>query len=294
MREDKPATEIAQERAAPPPTPAKPAAEAVDAKRPVRLTHPDKVLFPEPGITKRQLADYWLAVADVALPLLRGRPLTLYRCPDGYAAQCFYQKHVGAGVPAAVPRVAITEGEDPYAVIDERRRCSALAQIGVLELHVWGSRAEHLDQPDMIVFDLDPAQDVPWSEVANAGLAVKKRLEDLGLNAFAKLTGGKGLHVVVPGQPRTHLARGEEIHARVRQRDGARRAAALSRLDVEGKARRQDLHRLSAQRRGSHGRSAPIRRARAPARPSRCRSSGTSCNPMRHARRSSACSRCRA
>ena len=87
----------------------------------MRLTHPDKVLFPDPGITKRQLADYWLQVADVALPLLRGRPLTLFRCPDGYAAQCFYQKHVGAGVPAAVPRVAITEGEDPYAAIDERR-----------------------------------------------------------------------------------------------------------------------------------------------------------------------------
>ena len=118
-REDKLATEVTQERAMPPPKPAKPTGEALDAKRRVRLTHPDKVLFPEPGITKRQLADYWLAVADVALPLLRGRPLTLFRCPDGYAAQCFYQKHVGAGVPAAVPRVAITAGEDPYAAIDD-------------------------------------------------------------------------------------------------------------------------------------------------------------------------------
>ena len=96
LREDKPASEITRERATPPPKPAKPAGEALDAKRGVRLTHPDKVLFREPGITKRQLADYWLAVADVALPLLRGRPLTLFRCPDGYAAQCFYQKHVGA------------------------------------------------------------------------------------------------------------------------------------------------------------------------------------------------------
>jgi bifunctional non-homologous end joining protein LigD len=172
-----------------------------DAKSPVRLSHPDKVLFPDPGITKRELADYWLAVADVALPYLSGRPLTMYRCPDGYAAQCFYQKHVGVAVPAIVPRVAVTDGEDPYAMLDDAASLVALAQIGVLELHVWGSRAEHLDQPDVIVFDLDPAEDVPWREVAAAALDVKQRLATLGLNAFVKLTGGKGLHVVVPVAP---------------------------------------------------------------------------------------------
>ena len=90
------------------------------------------------------------------------------------------------------------QGEDPYAAIDDVASLLALVQIGVLELHVWGSRAEHLDQPDMIVFDLDPAEDVPWREVATAALDVKERLEALGLNAFVKLTGGKGLHVVVP------------------------------------------------------------------------------------------------
>ena len=204
LREDRTAAEVVEERAAAPPAPT--AAKATSVVKPagakrVRLTHPDKVLFPDPGITKRQLADYWLAVADVALPHLKGRPLTLYRCPDGYGAQCFYQKHVGAAVPAIVPRVAITEGEDPYAAIDDAESLVALAQIGVLELHVWGSRAEHLDKPDVIVFDLDPAPDVPWSEVAAAGVAVKERLEGLGLNAFAKLTGGKGLHVVVPVIP---------------------------------------------------------------------------------------------
>ena len=178
-----------------------PTAPPPEAKRRVKLTHPDKVLFPEPGITKRQLADYWQQVSDVALPLLRGRPLTLRRCPDGYAAQCFWQKHVGAGVPATVPRVAITPGEDPYAALDDVASLLALVQIGVLELHVWGSRADHLDQPDVIVFDLDPAEDVPWAEVAAAALVVKERLEALGLNAFVKLTGGKGLHVVVPVNP---------------------------------------------------------------------------------------------
>jgi bifunctional non-homologous end joining protein LigD len=208
LREDKTAAEVVEERAvAPPadpvPAPATPsrAARPAEAKRRVKLTHPDKVLFAEPGITKRELADYWLAVADVALPLLEHRPLTLFRCPDGYAAQCFYQKHVGVGVPAAVQRVAITEGEDPYAAIDGVESLLGLVQIGVLELHVWGSRAEHLDKPDVLVFDLDPAPDVPWREVATAGLDVKQRLEALGLHAFAKLTGGKGLHVVVPVVP---------------------------------------------------------------------------------------------
>jgi bifunctional non-homologous end joining protein LigD len=202
VRADKAAAEIVEERAAPPPRASTISSAAKpEAKRRVRLTHPDKVLFPDPGITKRQLADYWAQVADVAVPLLAQRPLTLFRCPDGYSAQCFYQKHVGVGVPAVVPRVAITEGEDPYAAIDGVESLLALVQIGVLELHVWGSRAEHLDKPDIIVFDLDPAPDVPWSEVANAGVAVKERLENLGLNAFAKLTGGKGLHVVVPVNP---------------------------------------------------------------------------------------------
>ena len=206
LREDKTAAEVVEERATPPPpAPAPPskseAHKPKDASARVRLTHPDKVLFPDPGATKRELADYWSAVADTALPLLRGRPLTLYRCPDGYAAQCFYQKHVGVGIPAVVPRVAVTPGEDPYAMIDDVSSLLALAQIGELELHVWGSRGEHLDQPDVLVLDLDPAEDVPWREVAAAGLAVKERVEALGLNAFAKLTGGKGLHVVVPVKP---------------------------------------------------------------------------------------------
>jgi bifunctional non-homologous end joining protein LigD len=208
LREDKPADEVVEERATPPPA-AEPAAtnantalpKAAKTKRHVKLTHPDKVLFPEPGITKRQLADYWQQVADAALPLLEQRPLTLFRCPDGYGAHCFYQKHVGVGVPAAVPRVAIKEGEDPYAAIDGVESLLGLVQIGVLEIHVWGSRAEHLDRPDVIVFDLDPAPDVPWHEVATAAFDVKERLEGLGLNAFAKLTGGKGLHVVVPVHP---------------------------------------------------------------------------------------------
>ena len=163
----------------------------------------------------------------------------------------------------------------------------------MLELHVWGSRAEHLDKPDMIVFDLDPAPDVPWSEVASAGTAVKKRLEDLGLNAFAKLTGGKGLHVVVPVNPGpTWPAVKKFTRAFVNEmvRDEPRRfLASMSKAKRAGKIfidyLRNDAEATAV------GAYSP--RAR-PGAPSRYRSSGTDLQPMRHARRSSACSRFRA
>jgi bifunctional non-homologous end joining protein LigD len=167
----------------------------------VKLTSPDKVLFRDPGVTKRQLARYWEQVAEHALPLLEGRPLTLFRCPEGYGRQCFYQKHVGSGVPDAVARVTIKADEEPYAMVDGLPALLGLVQIGALELHVWGSRVEHLDQPDSIVFDLDPAADVAWRAVVDAAFLIKERLERLGLRPFVRVTGGKGLHVVVPIVP---------------------------------------------------------------------------------------------
>ncbi|HZF31197.1 MAG TPA: non-homologous end-joining DNA ligase [Gammaproteobacteria bacterium] len=169
--------------------------------RAVTLTHPDKVLFPDVGITKRELADYWEQVASVALPHLEGRPLTLFRCPGGVGAQCFFQKHVGAGVSDAVPRVRVRDGEQPYAMVDGLPALVALVQIGVLELHAWGSRAERLDRPDVVVLDLDPDEGLRWGAVASAALELRQRLEALGLAAFVRLTGGKGLHVVVPMKP---------------------------------------------------------------------------------------------
>jgi len=167
----------------------------------VKLTSPDKVLFPDPGITKRQLARYWEEVAPHALPFIEQRPLTLLRCPEGYGAHCFYQKHVGIGVPDAVARIAVKADEEPYAMIDGLPALLGLVQISALELHVWGSRAEHIDQPDIIVFDLDPAEDVAWRAVVDAALLIKRHLEGLSLRAFVRLTGGKGLHVVVPVVP---------------------------------------------------------------------------------------------
>jgi bifunctional non-homologous end joining protein LigD len=195
LREDKAATEVVIERAAP---------ADDDAKRPSRgvtLTSPDKILFPEAGITKRQLAAYWEQVAPVALEHLRNRPLTLLRCPEGREAACFYQKHVGAGTPDVIARVRAKGDEDPYAMVDALPAILGLVQIGALELHVWGSRAEHIEQPDLIVFDLDPSEELGWGAVVEAALDLKARIESLSLVPFARVTGGKGLHVVVPVVP---------------------------------------------------------------------------------------------
>jgi bifunctional non-homologous end joining protein LigD len=195
LREDKAASEVVIERAAP--------AER-DTKRPaprVTLTSPDKILFPEAGISKRQLAAYWEQVAPVALEHLRNRPLTLLRCPEGREAACFYQKHVGAGTPEVIARVLAKGDEDPYAMVDGLPAILGLVQIGSLELHVWGSRAEHIEQPDIIVFDLDPSEELGWGVVVEAALDLKARIEALSLVPFARVTGGKGLHVVVPVVP---------------------------------------------------------------------------------------------
>jgi bifunctional non-homologous end joining protein LigD len=165
-----------------------------------RLTHPGKVLFPEMGLTKLDLARYWIAVADEAIPALAGRPLMLLRCPEGRGRTCFFQKHPTGPLPAGLSAVRVREkkGTDSYAVVKDRRGLVALVQQGVLEIHVWGSRADRLEQPDRMVFDIDPDPQTPWPRVVGAARGVRARLESLGLDSFLKTTGGKGLHVVVP------------------------------------------------------------------------------------------------
>ena len=177
------------------------------------------------------------------------RPLTLLRCPEGYGAQCFYQKHVGVGVPAAVARITINEDEEPYAMVDGRPALLGLVQIGALELHVWGSRAEHLDQPDIIVFDLDPAEDVGWRRRRRRRFLAQRTARGAwGFLRFARLTGGKGLHVVVPVVPGPDWPAVKRFARAVVNEMRARRSEAFHGVDGEGQARRQDLHRLPAQR----------------------------------------------
>jgi bifunctional non-homologous end joining protein LigD len=167
----------------------------------VRFTNLDRVLYPEQGVTKRDLAHYYVRVADWILPHLADRPLTLVRCPEGRSKQCFYQKHVNEHVPPAVHRVDIGEPE-PYGAVSDLEGLLSLVQMGVLELHIWGSHRKKLEKPDYVVFDLDPDEGLDWERVVEAALAMRDFLGDLGLETFLKTTGGKGLHVVVPLQPR--------------------------------------------------------------------------------------------
>lgn len=167
----------------------------------VELTHPDKVLYPALGLTKRDLAQYWEAVIERALPHLRDRPLSLVRCPAGQHKACFYQKHLPLGQAPQAPRVHVREGETPYAYVDGLEAVVALVQLGVLELHVWGARVDQLDRPDQVVFDLDPAVELSFGAVATAAQELRARLEAHGLTPFVRLTGGKGLHVLVPITP---------------------------------------------------------------------------------------------
>lgn len=168
--------------------------------RGLRLTHPDKILYPEQGTTKRDLAAYYDAVADWIMPHLRGRPLSLLRCPEGRQRTCFYQKHAIQGLSAALNRVRLREkdGVAEYLSAETPAAVIALVQAGVLELHTWGARADRIETPDRIIFDLDPDPSVAWSAVMSAARAVRDRLADFDLPALVKTTGGKGLHVVVP------------------------------------------------------------------------------------------------
>jgi len=166
----------------------------------IRLTSPDRVLFDELGLTKEALARYYEAVADWILPEIKGRPLSLVRCPQGPGEGCFYQKNIDGKFSKAIERVPILgpKGEGFYAAANSVEALVGLVQMGVIELHAWGATTADLEKPDRMVFDLDPDPSVPWREVMAAALDTRERLEALGLASFAKTTGGKGLHVVVP------------------------------------------------------------------------------------------------
>ncbi len=167
----------------------------------VRLRNPDKILYPDQGITKAQLAEYYLAVADRMLPHIARRPITLVRCPTGQESKCFYQRHAGSGVPPQLSEVKVPGFDEPYLFIEDGSGLVALVQMGVLEIHPWGVTAERPDKPDRIIFDLDPDEKLGFADVVAAAHAVRKRLTSLGLVSFVKTTGGKGLHVIVPIEP---------------------------------------------------------------------------------------------
>lgn len=168
----------------------------------VAVSNPDKILYPEQGLTKLELVEYYDSIADYMLPYIAKRPLTLVRCPQGRAQTCFYQKHLKEHMPAHVRAIPIAEkdGTADYIAVDNKQGLLELVQFGVLEFHIWGAREDKVEQPDIIVFDLDPDPDVTKAALVEATLEVRKRFEGLGLQTFLKTTGGKGFHVVVPLQ----------------------------------------------------------------------------------------------
>jgi bifunctional non-homologous end joining protein LigD len=165
----------------------------------VRITHPGRVLFDELGLTKEALARYYEGVAEWLLPEIKGRPLSMVRCPQGPGEGCFYQKNIDERFSPEIERVPVElGGGGVYAAANSIGAVVGLVQFGVIELHVWGSTTRDLAKPDRMVFDLDPDPTVPWREVMAAAHLTRERLEDLGLESFVKTSGGKGLHVVVP------------------------------------------------------------------------------------------------
>ena len=169
----------------------------------VRLSSPDKVLWPEQGVTKSELADYYLAVAEFMLPHVARRPVTMVRCPAGAEKKCFYQRHAASGVLPELKEVLIPGFDEPYLYIEDAAGLIAMVQMGTLEIHPWGVTVERPDRPDRIVFDLDPDEGLGFGDVVRATLEVRERLSALGLESFVKTTGGKGLHIVLPIEPVT-------------------------------------------------------------------------------------------
>jgi len=163
----------------------------------IELSHPDRALWPD--ITKQDLANYWIAVADRALPGLAKRPLAIVRCPEGIAGQHFFQKHGHGTLPSAIRQGEFSE--QPYLVIDDADGLVAMAQISGIELHAWGAKETDPSRPDQVVFDLDPGDGVAFADVIKAALDLREQLQRLGLESFCRTTGGKGLHLVVPLEP---------------------------------------------------------------------------------------------
>jgi bifunctional non-homologous end joining protein LigD len=171
----------------------------------VSLSHPERVLWEEQGLTKQQLAEFYVGIADWILPHLVDRPLTLIRCPSGSQKKCFVQRHSWAGLSDFIHRSMVSDdkdGEQEVLSVRDIQGVVALVQSGVLEMHVWGATLKDLERPDRLILDLDPGEGVDWPRVIEGALAVRERLKAMGLESFVKTTGGKGLHVVAPLTPR--------------------------------------------------------------------------------------------
>ena len=199
LRLDKKATEVIREMETPVDAIKENTTKTSNKTAQIRLTHPNKILYTEDNITKQDLFNYYDAVSDYILPYIALRPLTLVRCPSD-KGKCFYQRHYTNTTSKALFPIKIKNNEqtEQYIYLKDKQGLLNLVQMSVLEIHPWGSSITNLEQPDIIIFDLDPAEDLPWEKTIESAFEIKKHLEKYHLQSFVKTTGGKGLHLVIP------------------------------------------------------------------------------------------------
>lgn len=169
----------------------------------IHISHPEKILYPEQGLTKADLATYYHKIAPFMLPELKGRPISVVRCPSG-RGQCFFQKHPEGAMKEELKSIRIKEksGSGDYIILEDERDLIYLVQLNILEIHAWGSRAPKVNYPDRMIFDLDPDAAVKPSAVIKGAQAIRGFLKEIKLESFVRTSGGKGLHVVVPLKPK--------------------------------------------------------------------------------------------
>lgn len=208
----------------------------------VRLTHPERIVFTEQGVTKGDLAGYYDAVAERMLPHIVDRPLSLLRCPQGGASSCFFQKHDSGGFPEAMDSVRVAEkdgDEQPYFVVHDVAGVIAGTQMNVLEWHAWGAPIADVERPDRLVFDLDPDTGLAFGDVREAATEVRELLRELGLESVPMVSGGKGIHVIVPlaGDVEWPAAKdfAHRVALRLAERDPKRYVATMSKAARVGR-----------------------------------------------------------
>jgi len=214
------------------------------ARQPLRddvvVTHPERVVFPASGLTKGDVAAYYRAVARWVLPEVARRPLSLLRCPDGISGECFFQKHHGRGLGAHVQAVPLQQksGVEDYLYIEDAAGLLQLVQMNTIELHPWAATVKDPEHPDQLVFDLDPGPGVEWRRVRQGAREIRAELRLFGLESFVRLSGGKGLHVVVPVQPKAGWDEAREfadqLAHRLAERHPDRYVATMSKAQRDG------------------------------------------------------------
>ena len=232
LRQDKEAEDVGDERKSTAPSPT----------ASVEISSRDRVIFPDSGETKGDLADYYEVIAPLMLPFAAERPLSLVRCPQGRAKKCFFQKHDNGGFGDGVKAVPIKEkdgGTEDYLFVSDARGLLQCVQMGTIEFHGWGARTGAVEKPDRMVFDLDPDEGLDFADVRKAAMDLRKHLADIGLTSFAMVTGGKGVHVVVPLTPGhswdTHKSFSERFAKALAQAEPDRFTATMSKEKRKGR-----------------------------------------------------------